>query len=204
MAVYHISMAFVTASDADLDSKVENVDDKMTGNPNFPTPDPPFTVIMPALDTFKKSVTAMNQGGTQATHARDVAREALITLLRQLVLYIEKICAGDPIKLLSSGFDITSSERAPVVLVKPAIQGIDFGGPGEVILHCGAMGSATFLKTQYRLPGGAWVDGPVSTSARSLRIPGLVSGQVNEFRVQAGAGNNNYSDWSDPVSHMAG
>jgi hypothetical protein len=149
-------------------------------------------------------VAAKNQGGTAATIARDNARAALIVLLRQLVLYIEKIAQGDPIKLLSSGFDTTSSDRAPVDLAKPAILGIDFGGPGEVILHCGAMNGAKFLKTQYRLPGGPWIDGPTSTSARSISIPGLPSGQICDFRIQAGAGNNNFSEWSDPVSHMVG
>lgn len=204
MSVNYISLAFVNASDADLDSTVERVNTKMTANPNFLMPDPTLAEIMLSLGVFMTCVTARHQGGTQATIARDNARTALIVLLRSLVAYIEKTCANDPIKLLSSGFDITNSEHAPVILVKPAIHGIDFGGPGEVILHCGSMGNAKFLKVQYRLVGGVWVDGLVSTQARNIVVPGLLSGSQYEFRVQAGAGNNNFSDWSDPVGHMAG
>jgi hypothetical protein len=204
MAVYHISLAFIQSSDSSLDATVENVITKMTGNANFPTPDPALTVITPALEAFKTAMTAMNQGGTAATLARDNARAALTALLRQLVLYIEKTAMGDPVKLLSSGFDITSSDRVPVVLTKPAISGIDFGVAGSVILHCGSMNGAKFLKTQYRTGGGAWVDGPISTQARNIIMPGLVSGTMYDFRVEAGAGNNNVSDWSDPVGHMAG
>jgi hypothetical protein len=203
MAVYHISLAFVQASDTSLDGTVENVLAKMDKNINFTTPDPALTVIDTALEAFKTAMTAKNQGGKAATIARDNARAALILLLRQLIIYIEKTAQGDPIILLSSGFDITSSDRAPVVLVKPAIQGIDFGSPGSVVLHCGSMNGATFLKAQYRIAGGAWIDGPTSTQARNIIIPGLVSGTMYDFRVQAGAGNNNFSDWSDPVSHMA-
>jgi hypothetical protein len=175
----------------------------MDKNINFTAPDPALTVIDAALETFKTAMTAKNQGGKAATIARDNARAALILLLRQLIIYIEKIAQGDPIILLSSGFDITSSDRAPVNLTKPAIQGIDFGSPGSVVLHCGSMGNATFLKTQYRIPGGVWIDGPTSSQARNIVIPGLVSGTTYEFRVQAGAGYNNLSDWSDAVSHMA-
>jgi hypothetical protein len=203
MAVYHISLAFIQSPDYTLDATVENVITKMTGNATYPTPDPALTVITPSLEAFKTALTNMNQGGTATTLARDEARAALIALLRQLVLYIEKTANGDPVKLLSSGFDITSSSRAPVVLTKPAISGIDFGTAGSVILHCGAMGGATFLKTQYRVNGGAWIEGPTSTQARNIIIPGLVSGTMYDFRVEAGAGNNNVSDWSDPVGHMA-
>ena len=89
-------------------------------------------------------------------------------------------------------------------LNKPAIQGIDFGQAGSVILRCSSMGSASFLKVQYRNGGANWVDGPTSTQARSISVPGLASGTTYEFRVQAGGGNNNVSDWSDPVSHVAG
>jgi hypothetical protein len=204
LAVYHISLAFVQSPDTALDATVENILTKMQGNPNFVTPDPALPAITIALGGFKSAMTAMNQGGTAATIARDNACAALIVLLRQLVLYIEKTALGDPMKLLSSGFDITSSSRMPVTLNKPAIQGIDFGQAGSVILRCGSMGSASFLKVQYRNGGANWVDGPTSTQARSISVPGLASGTTYEFRVQAGGGNNNVSDWSDPVSHVAG
>ena len=81
----------------------------------------------------------MQQGRPEDTIARNNARGALIALLRELVLYIEKIAKGDRAILMSSGFVVISSDHPPVFLPKPAIKGIDFGSPGSVILHCGAM-----------------------------------------------------------------
>lgn len=196
-------MAWVNYPDPELDSLVETVMGKMTGNPSFTTPDPPLASIATANTTFVSKVTAMQQGGTQATADRDAARAVLVGLLRQLVVYIEKEAKNDQVKLRSTGFDVNGSGRSPVTLTKPAIQGIDFGDTGSVILHCGSMGSAQFLLVQTRTGGGAWVDALVSTQARNIVVPKLVSGTVYDFRVQAGAGGGQVSDWSDPVSHMA-
>jgi len=196
-------MAWVNSPDAELDSLVETVAAKMTGNVYFTTPDPPLASITAANDTFRLKVTAMQQGGTQATADRDAARAVLVGLLRQLVVYIEKEAQNDEVKLRSTGFDVDSSDHSTITLTKPAIQGIDFGVTGSVILHCGAMGSAKFLLVQTRTGGGAWVDALVSTQARNIVVPKLVSGQMYDFRVQAGAGGGQVSDWSDPVSHLA-
>lgn len=204
MAVYNISLGFVQLPDAQLEDKTNNVIANMTGNVNFTTPDPTLVAITAALGSFSSAVTAMNQTGKLGTIARDNTRGALIALLRQLVLYIEKTAMGDQAKLESSGFDVIGSDHPPVSLPKAVIAGIDYLAGGGVVLHCGAMGSALLLKVQHRLPGGAWVDDEPSTQARNVTVANLLSGTTYDFRVQFGAGNHNFGEWSDPVSHMAG
>jgi hypothetical protein len=65
------------------------------------------------------------------------------------------------------------------------------------------MGNAVLLKVRYRIPGGPWIDGVTSSQARNIVQGGLTSGQTYEFALQAFGTNNQVSDWSDYVSHMA-
>jgi hypothetical protein len=201
--IYTISKAFIQGPDLSVIVLGKKVNTKMTGNPAFTTPDPPLTALVAANTLFEGKVDALGTGGTQATKERDAARTALIVIFRALILYVEKIAAGDPVVMLSAGFDINSSDHAPTTVTTPVIQSIDFGDKGAVILHAGAMGNALTMKVRYRIPGQAWVDGVTTSQARNIVQPGLVSGQTYEFALQAYGTNNQVSDWSDYVSHMA-
>ncbi len=201
--LYSISKAFIQGSDSVVMNQTKKVNTKMTGNPLFATPEPPLLEVMAAEGVLETKVAALKGGGPQATQERDFARTALILLIRSLILYVEKIAAGDPIVMLSAGFDINSSEHTPATVTTPVIQGADFGEKGAVILHAGAMGNALTLKVRYRIPGQAWVEGVTSSQARNIVQDELVSGQTYEFALQANGTNNQVSDWSDYVSHMA-
>ena len=201
--IYTISKGFIQGPDLPIIVLGKKVNTKMTGNPNFTTPDPPLTALVAANTLFEGKVDALGTGGSQATKERDSARAALIVIFRALILYVEKIAAGDPIVMLSSGFDINSSEHTPTTVTTPVIQSIDFGDKGAVIIHAGSMGNALTLKVRYRIPGQAWVDGVTTSQARNIVQGGLVSGTTYEFALQAFGTNNQVSDWSDYVSHMA-
>jgi hypothetical protein len=88
--IYHILLTFVYYSDAELDRFVEKVLGMMKNNLNFTTPDPALADIQTALAAFTAAVAAKDQGGTQATAARDAARKALITLMRSVAIYVTK------------------------------------------------------------------------------------------------------------------
>ena len=64
----------------------------MDKNPNLPTtPDPALPDMQTALNAFTAAVSAKNQGGKQATKARDAAREALVVLVQlRFALYCGK------------------------------------------------------------------------------------------------------------------
>jgi len=201
--IYKISLAWIQGPDHGVSALVKKVNGKMTGNAHFTDPEPPLADIVSADAVFQVKVAAMAQGGSQATQERDAARAVVVAKVRALILYVEKIALGDPIVMLSAGFDIYSSAHEPATLDTPAIQSAEFGNKGEVILHCGAMGNAVALKVHYRIPGGPWIEGVTSSQARSITQGGLNSGQLYEFQVQAVGTNKQVSDWSDYVSHMA-
>ena len=204
VVIYKILLSFVRVSDALLESFTENVIAKMTGNPSFTTPDPTLTAVGAALANFKSAMTAMQQGGTQATLARDAAREALTGLLRDLALYVQKQSKGDPAVMLSSGFDIyNTSGRSQSPLDTPAISGITNGTVGQLTLHVTPLDGARSYETQYCTADGVWKPAPISTQARNIDVPGLTPGTVYTFRVRGVGGSTGFSNWSDPVSHMA-
>jgi hypothetical protein len=201
--IYTISKGFIQGTDQEVNDQATKANTKMANNPHFTPLDPIFATLAPANALFKQTMDAMDNGGKQATAERDQARAALIVILRALISYVEKVAQGDPIIMLSAGFDIISSEHSPATLTVPVIQGIDFGNKGAVIIHAGSMGNALLLKVRYRIPGGPWIDGVTSSQARNIVQDGLTSGQTYEFALQAFGTNNQVSDWSDYVSHMA-
>ena len=202
--IYTISKGFIQGTDQDVYDQATKANTKMTDNPKFTPPDPILATLAPATLLFQQKRDAMDAGSSkEATAGRDAAREALIVILRALISYVEKVAMGDPVIMLSAGFDIISSERSPTAPATPVIQGIDFGNKGNVIIHAGSMGNAVLLKVRYRIPGGPWIDGVTSSQARNIVQDGLTSGQTYEFALQAFGTNNQVSDWSDYVSHMA-
>jgi hypothetical protein len=56
---------------------------------------------------------------------------------------------------------------------------------------------------QYSANGTAWQVGGTSTQARKIVVTNLTLGTNYTFKVRAIGGSTGYSDWSDPVSHMA-
>jgi hypothetical protein len=201
--IYKILLSFVRFPDPRLLSFTDNLIAKLTSNPNFPTVDPALSVITAALAAFRNAVNTMKQGGTQATKARDAARNALIALLRALVLDIQKQSQGDPVKMLSSGFDIYTNSNAQYELDQPVIIGIENGASGQVILHVTPLDGARCYEIQFCGPDGVWKSAPSCSQARTIPVPGLTPGLMYQFRVRGVGGATGFSDWSDPVSHMA-
>jgi hypothetical protein len=202
--IYHILLSFTKDSDSELDQRAEKVLTSMDKNPNFVTPDPTLPDVQTALDTFTAAVAVKNDGGKQATKARDAARETLLGLMRELALYVQKTSKGDPIVMLSSGFDITSASHTQTPLSLPIIINITNGVSGTATIHAQPQRNVKSVLTQYRESGTtAWLNGPVCTQMRNIPVPGLTPGKTYDFHIQFIGGSTGQTDWSDTVSHMA-
>lgn len=100
---------------------------KMTGNPNFVTPDPSLAAIATATDELETANNeAMNNDKEKKAIMR-IKRKALVTLMRLLATYVQQESGGDEAKILSAGFGVAKTPvpvnvpDTPVkVLVKPA------------------------------------------------------------------------------------
>ena len=121
MSIQHVSLSFTQLPDAALDEFTGQVIVGLTGNAAFPTPTVSLTDLGTAKTTFEDALTAMAQGGKQATATKDAAREALLNLLRQEANYVQGAANNDLATLLSSGFQAASNNRTQSPLAKPNI-----------------------------------------------------------------------------------
>ncbi|MBV9656930.1 MAG: fibronectin type III domain-containing protein [Verrucomicrobia bacterium] len=220
MALLRVSLGFASAADHVLEETAGAVLGGLYANATI-YPHPPVTsaALQQALTAFTDSIAAASQGGTQATAARDQARDALILPLRQLALYIQSVIQSNAAfglaELLLSGFDAVSTNRAQSPLDTPSITRIDNTGAGQLTLRVGAIANARNYAVQYQTlpnpaipalasqPPGPWTSAGMFNSTRGMTVSGLVAGQLYNFQVQAIGGSTGASDWSDPVSHMS-
>ncbi len=203
-----VSLAFADGTDFTVEKLAGILLVSLFGNANFPTPPFASTVLDTARNEFLDAIDAQENGGKAATADKANKREALIALLRQLAAYVQDKSANDLAKLLSSGFDAVSTSHAPVLLAKPVIKKIKTGLSGQLLVQVTSDKNAKTFESRFALIGaggtpGPWQDGGLSSNSRALPINGLTPGQTYAVQVRAIGGSAGYSDWSDPVSHMA-
>jgi hypothetical protein len=203
MAIPKVSLGFANLSDAELDAFTENVVKCLTGSAFYTTPSPPLTAISAALAAFTASLSGAADGGKQATAAKNEARAALLTVLRQLASYVQGACQNDLAKLLSSGFDAIDTNRSQTALTTPVLLGIHNGISTQLTLNVEAVPNAKAYEVRHSSTTNVWTPGGVFTQARKIVVENLTPGTTYTFQVRAVGGSTGYSGWSDPVSHMS-
>jgi len=174
----------------------------MTGNANYPTPNPTLAAVGAARTDFITAVNNMD-GGQAATSARDAARVKLAGMLRDLSLYVQSACQGDLTILLGSGFT-AQKQRQPAGPL-PAPSNLRLRRPelsGQLKGRCDPVANASSY--QWRIATSTdpanWTTKDPTTSASNL-FDGLTPGTI--YVVQARAiGSAGPSDWSDPAVLM--
>ena len=202
MATLHVSLSFSRLSDADLDVFTGGVIDNMTGNASFTTP----AVSMAALGTgrtnFANALANMAQGGTAATAAKNATRETLLGLLRQEANYVQGASNNDRTVMLSSGFEVSSTDHTQSQLDTPSIMRILNEVTAQLVLRVTPITNAKSYQFRYGTVAGQWPGSGISPQARRIVVEGLTPGTTYFFSVRAVGGSTDFSDWSDPVSHM--
>lgn len=203
MNIVKVSLAFAQTSDADLSAFTQNVIDSLTGNAGFPTPAVPLADLTAALAAFNDALVAAAQGGPQETAAKNAARNALVGLLRQEAYYVQSTAIGDLAKLLSSGFNNINTNRTQSQLDAPVIVGIENEMSTQLVVHLQPVPNARAYEAQVKNGTGGFLPAGIFTKARRLVLTGLTPGQTYTVQSRAVGGSTGYSNWSDPVSHMA-
>ncbi len=200
---YRVSLDFANYGDADLDEFTGNTITSLTGNASFPTP-PVTPLILSGLNTtFHNALLAAMPGGTILTAAKNAARLNVIGALRQNAAYIQ-IHAGQNLPmLLSSGYYANSTNRAQSPLPQPVIELVDNYQTTQLLLRVAPVTNAKAYEVQLTNGSNPPVDAGTFTQARRIILPGLTPGMTYAVRVRAVGGSSGYSEWSDPVSHIA-
>jgi hypothetical protein len=203
MSTYRTSLAFARLADSPLNTFSENVITKMTNNPGFTTPLVSMAALTSAQTAFADAIVNAQNGGKQATAVKNLAREALLALLRQQSAYVQSIAGEDLPLLLSSGFEPMSTNRTQIQLPKPVIDRIDNPMSTQLGLRLQPVPTAAAYEIRVRYGTSGWEAVGVFTQARSIIIEDRIPGTVYDVQARAVGGSTGYSDWSDPVSHMA-
>ena len=199
---------FSRATDDSLKVIAITVHQGLTGNPAFPSPIVPLTTLESAITAFSDTRVAQEQGGTMATAAKKNKREALVTLLRKLAVYVEDSCDGNLATLLSSGFTAASTSHVQAQLAAPFILRILNGNTGQLLVRlrepianakCYEVRYATIINQAV----GPWQSGGMFTNSRALALNGLTAGTNYAIEVRAIGGSTKYSEWSAGSNHMS-
>jgi len=179
----------------------EGIVQRMTGNPSFPSPQPPLAAITAAINDLRAAETAALARTKGAVAARNEKRTVLLGALQQLRAHVQSLADADPANaasiIESAGVAVhkTPTRRARAFTAKP--------GPvsGAAKVSAVVASRRASYEWQYSTDGGkTWITAPPTLQAKTT-IAGLPAGSTVQFKYRAvtktGGG-----DWSQPVSLM--
>jgi hypothetical protein len=196
-----VSLAFAYLPDNDLDVFSANNVICLTGNASFPelTVKPADLGVLQV--NYHTALLASVTGGSQARALKNEARLPLIAAMRLNAAYVQGRPGLTLSMLLSSGYLAIDTNRSQSELDTPSLT-VDNGNSTQLIAHVPPVANAHSYQVQAMTPDGKVVATVVSTQGRNIVVPGLTPGVVYTLQARAVGGSTDFSDWSDPVSHM--
>jgi hypothetical protein len=203
MTNYRVSRSYNQMGDSPFAAFAGSVGTKLTANPSFPTPPVDPDDLKDEVAVLQTRIQAARQGGPVDVSLKDQQRALVAGMMRKMATYVEMMAGTELAKLQSSGFDAVSTNRAPYQLAKPVITRIY--NPVSTVLGVKVPPVASSRAFEARVHNGTeeWFQFGGFKSTRDILVPNRVPGQTYTVQVRAIGGLTGYSDWSDPVSHMA-
>jgi len=198
-----VSLGFGRLSDTELDNFAQGVIDALTGNAAFPTPPVTLANLQAAQADFTAKISAAQTGGAADTAAKNNSRQGLITMLRDVAAYVQMKCNNDPAILLTSGFQMQSTNRTQVELSKPESLSLKNGSSGQLVARVDPVRSANMYEGRIKPIDGDWLASVFTGDSQHIIFAGLTRGKDYTAQVRALGGSTGQSDWSDPSTHMA-
>jgi len=171
----------------------------MTGNPNFPSPQPTVPAMTAGCNDLVAAENAAKLRTTGAVALRDSKRRTLVTLLEGWRTFVQSTADANPENapniIQSGGCTLRKTPVRPNLGFHAKLTTI----PGTVRVTAPAAARRASYDWQSSIDGGkTWVDLPQSLQSR-MTVTGLPTGTTVQFRyratVKAGEG-----AWSQPIS----
>lgn len=105
--------------------------------------------------------------------------------------------------LLSSGFSAVTPGRAPVKLVVPTILSVDNAATTKLLVRLKSVANAKSYEVRATNGPTTPTVSAISTLSRRIMVENLIPGTTYNLTARAIGGSEGFSEWSDPVSHMA-
>lgn len=187
-------------NDTALQQFAETHHQKLTGNPDFASPTPTGPEFATVLTYFSDTIDEVEQNEAalqESVSRKNQAREQLMQALTQRGSYVDTASAGDPTKILSTGFEVSDTNRTPADLTAPEHLTASIGDrTGELDLAWDAVPRARAYIVEIRINDETlpWQQATFSTRSR-VTIPNLEAGKTYAARVKA-IGAKGDSPWS--------
>lgn len=204
MPFNRVSLKFAKFTDARLSEFFTTVNTGLAGNTAFPNLPITLAAFEALGTTFIEKLAAAAGGGKRAVAEKNVARADLIDALRQLASYVQSIAGLDLPTLLSSGFQPVVINTVQTPLPKPVIENIDNLQSTLVMFRLKPIPNMRSIEARRRVHGvGDYQPAGLFTQARKIQQENLTPGTSYDWQFRAVGGSTGYSDWSDPITHMA-
>jgi len=204
MAQLRITNGFEAMTDLDFLGKVRFILTEMTGNANFPTPDPSLASVTTLANEFEQAINDAEAGGSYDKSVRDSKKEELIDTMHNLGIYVLFTAKGDRLIAESSGFSIAKDPTPQPPIEKPGgLSLTDGANAGELLLlFRRVLGARSYLYqiSLDPLDESKWVT--QHGTVRKNLFTGLESAKRYYVRVIA-IGTNNQVVYSDVVSRVS-
>jgi hypothetical protein len=192
-----------------VDNKIESARTyviSMTGNANFPSPNPALSIISSATNDLETANAAAKDGGKSKVAAMYVKEKILDDLITQLGHYVEATANGDASVILSSGMKVKNANTSTLAPQTPEkLTATASTTEGEVKLSWKiSKGTKVYVVEQNNdatLATNNWVQVDMVTKTK-ITLTGLNSGQKYAFRVYA-VGSGGKSAYSQVVMAKA-
>jgi hypothetical protein len=204
MPFTRVSLGFAQYSDAKLSDFYTTTYTSLNGNAAFAN----LPVALPAYqtlgNTFIEKLAAAADGGKLAQAEKVVARAALVDAMRLIASYVQSEAGNNLPVMLTSGFLPVSANTVPSPLPKPVVENIDNFQSTVVMIRLKAIPNMRTIEARRRVHAtGDYQAAGLFTQARKIKQDGLIPGTSYDWQFRAVGGSTGYSDWSDPVTHMA-
>jgi hypothetical protein len=176
-----------------------------TNNAAFPKLPVPIADLQALLQTLQVASNNATIGGGPNVYAlRDEAQQALLIALRKNAAYVQSVSLDSLSTLLSSGYQVVLPPSPSAPLDTPTILKVANNVTTQLLLRLTPVANANSYAIRLSADGGkTWVNGCISSQARSIVQKNVVPGTVYTIQAQALGGSTGESPWSTPVSIMA-
>ena len=171
----------------------------MTGNPNFPNPQPTVAAMTTALNELVMTEAGAKRRATGAVALRNAKQRALVTLLEEWRTYVQSTADANPENaphiIQSSGVMLRQTPQRKFLGFHAKLG----TAPGSVKLVAPAAARRASYDWQYSIDGGkTWVD-LLHTLQAKRTVTGLPAMTTVQFRYYATL-KTGQTAWSQPIS----
>lgn len=196
--------AITKGSDDDVNNLALDAGDALNNHPFFDKPPVSLADLAVQQAAFSAAMTLSRKGGTDRTRAKNASKLVLVDSLFKIALCCMGEARHNLDMLLSSGFEVASTNRAPMPLDKPSTLDIFNNVSGQLLLRGqGVLNGRVYLVEASTDGGVTWVEMGKFNGARRILLQPVIPGTTYIVRFCVLGGSTGQSPRSDPVSRMA-